>query len=241
MECPGNGLFRIHATTPFDSVVYVSSEDKRIFSERYPEMQDKIKVLKIGLDLSRYVTERAIFESSPRSVIFTGNMRYRPNRDAVMWFYKNVFVKLKEECTGIVWHVVGRDASKYIRIDDPQVIIHRSVPSVIPYVQAATLVISPLRSGTGLKNKILEAMVCRKVVVGSPLSFDGIPICNNVHAAIASSPDEYIAQVIKYLDDSAQRKHVGDNAFELIRDNFDLAYTVEGWKQVIQGGVPVVN
>lgn len=225
----------------FDSVIYVSSEDKRIFTKHYPDMESKIVVIPNGIDMENYRKVPGRSAMSFNSIIFTGNMRYEPNRLAVNWFYKNVFGILKRQCKGIMWNIVGNDASKYVRIDDAQVLIHNSVPSIIPYLQDATVVISPLQSGAGLKNKVLEAMACEKVVVGSQLSFDGIPIRNEVDAIIASNADDYVLQIKKYIDNPAKSEQVGRNAAQLIRAKFDINRTIGEWRQLIEGTKGIVE
>ena len=60
---------------------------------------------------------------------------------------------------------------------------------------SAVQLISPLNVGTGVKNKVLEAMAFSKVVIGSELSFDGIDIVDGEHAIIAKEPNNYIENI----------------------------------------------
>lgn len=221
----------------FDTVIFVSSKDKRSFSHEYPKLRSKIVAIPLSIDVEKYSKISPRASSSSKSLLYTGNMNYVPNRQAVSWFYDNVFRVVRKKCPGITWDIVGRDAGNFITINDPQVFIHSSVPSINPYVKDATMVISPLQSGAGLKIKVLEAMACGKVVIGSELSFEGINISNKKHAIIAPTAEEYISQIEKYINNQSERKLIEKNAQQLIRTDFNILNNVKKWKQVIEGSL----
>ena len=224
----------------FDHVVYVSSDDKKYFARHHPDIQDKIVVIPIGLELEnyKYEVENPVHDklTKTESMVFTGNMDYEPNQQAVTWFYNNVFVALKKRRQSLRWDIVGHRANEYFNFHDPQIRIHTSVPSIIPYLQAATIVLSPLQSGSGLKNKVIEAMACRKVVIGSNLSFHGIPFKQGEHGFIASSPEDYIAFIEKILDDAAERTRIENAAFDLVNREFAMEHIMGLWRTLIEAG-----
>jgi spore maturation protein CgeB len=94
-----------------------------------------------------------------------------------------------------------------------------------------------LQSGAGLKIKVLEAMACGKVVIGSKLSFEGINISHEKHAIVASTAEEYIPQIEKYINSQSERKLIEKNAQQLIQMDFNISNNVNKWKQVIEGNL----
>jgi|GEM_PF-6938615 len=217
----------------FDASMFVSRIDSGLFASDHPEVMTERFVIPNGIDLSDFRERASTGDESMNSIIFTGNMAYEPNRQAVMWFYRNVFGILKDEIAGITWTIAGKNCTRYIRITDHQVIIHESVPSLLPYIHKAKIVISPLLSGAGLKNKVIEAMASRRIVIGSNLSFDGIPVENHHSGIIASTPDEYVKYIKYYINNTEQRTTVENNAFSIIEDQFDLQRTIDKWRRII--------
>ena len=83
-----------------------------------------------------------------------------------------------------------------------------------------------------MKGKVLEAFACKKLVIGSKASFDGIPVENGVNAIMADTPEEYIELIARYILDVPARETVGINAFKLVKDEFDIDIVVNKWKQI---------
>lgn len=218
----------------FDKVIFVSSKDKELFEKQHPELSDRITNVPIGIELPKYSMIEPASPQLSNSIVFVGNMNYEPNRIAVNWFYKEVFLKLRKKIKGITWLIVGKDADKYITIKNPSIKIHSSVPSVERFILKSTLVISPLQGGTGLKNKVLEAMGFSKVVVGSPISFDGINIEQCIHAVIAAEPDDYISNIESLLKDSIKRKKIEREAYLFVKENFEMSIVLEKWRSLIE-------
>lgn len=218
----------------FDDVVYVSTEDKKKYIKFHPQAKNNIVVIPNGINFAREQEISVGDKNGVKSLLFVGNMGYIPNRQAVNWFYDNVFQSLKRDCEGIQFVIVGRSAAEFINIKDDKVIIHDSVPSVAPYLKKATLVISPLQSGSGLKNKVIEAMSYKKVVVGSSLSFDGIPIINGTHGIVVNTPDEYIKGIKRMVEEKDTRRRIGESGFNLVRENFDIQSITKKWQDLIE-------
>lgn len=223
----------------FDRIVYVSGVDRQQIERRCPELASHIQVIPNAVDESLF--DITAPPASPPTIAFTGNMRYEPNRQAVEWFFENVWHSLKEQCHDLVWDVVGMHAEEQIQLDHPSVKIYGSVPSLEPFIRRASVVISPLQSGAGLKNKVLEGMAAGRVVVGTSLSFDGIPIQDGIHAIIAESPEEYVSDITSLLAREGRRRRIQREARELIRRYFDIETVTNRWRSLVEGDQAVTG
>ncbi|MCC7207606.1 MAG: glycosyltransferase, partial [Anaerolineae bacterium] len=94
------------------------------------------------------------------------------------------------------------------------------VPDVRPYLESASVFVCPLRTGAGIKNKVLEAMAMGLPLVATPLSLDGIPAAAGEHALIAGTGDALAEAAARLLQDSALREHMGANNRRLIESKF---------------------
>jgi glycosyltransferase involved in cell wall biosynthesis len=85
----------------------------------------------------------------------------------------------------------------------------------------ADIFLSPIKTGTGIKTKTLEAMANGKPIIGFRNSFRGVPVENGKHALIADSNEEFARLLEKLVEDSALRRRLGEAARNFIRDNFN--------------------
>jgi glycosyltransferase involved in cell wall biosynthesis len=99
-------------------------------------------------------------------VIFTGNMRYPPNRDAAEWLISEIAPELRRRRHDVRIVVAGRDAVTLA--SDGTVEVLSDVPDIGALLQRSAVAVAPLRSGTGTPNKVLEAAAAGAAVVATP-------------------------------------------------------------------------
>ncbi len=152
--------------------VFVSEVDARYAQGLHSDLQ--AAWIPNGVDTDYFRPLQS--ESEIHSLVFTGNMDYAPNADAALFFLDQVFPRLRQIHKQIRLYIVGRNPvpklTKYHNGEN--IIITGFVEDVREYIDKSALFISPLRFGSGMKNKILEAMAMEKPVVASPVSRDGI-------------------------------------------------------------------
>jgi hypothetical protein len=85
----------------------------------------------------------------------------------------------------------------------------------------ADIFLSPIKTGTGIKTKTLEAMANGKPIIGFRNSFRGVPVENGKHALVADSNEEFALLFEKLVTDPALRLSLGKAAREFINENFN--------------------
>jgi glycosyltransferase involved in cell wall biosynthesis len=106
-------------------------------------------------------------QTPPRDidVIFTGNMDYPPNRDAARWLVDAIVPELRQLRPDVRVMVAGRFAD---RLSLAGVELASDVPDMSALLRRARIAIVPLRSGTGVPNKLLEAAAMGAAIVATP-------------------------------------------------------------------------
>jgi glycosyltransferase involved in cell wall biosynthesis len=156
----------------------------------------------------------------PPRVAFTGTLGYPPNRDALLYLCRDIVPALAREHPDLRVDVVGPGASAELVAacgSAPRVRFHGFVPDVFAVLRRATVFACPMRLGTGVKVKLLEAMACGLPAVATPVAVEGLPEARDGwNLLVASSPDAFVAGVSRLLRDEALRRRLGQRARETL-------------------------
>jgi sugar transferase (PEP-CTERM/EpsH1 system associated) len=137
-------------------------------------------------------------------LLFTGQMDYRPNIEAVCAFARNVLPHLP----GARFVVAGRRPSpEVVALSAQGVTVTGEVPDIRSWLAAADIVVAPLEIARGIQNKVLESMAMAKPVVASPAAFEGIEAEPGRDLVLASA-DEQAAAIRHLLDHPAKAREI---------------------------------
>jgi len=210
----------------FDQLVISSPIDRSAIGEH-----ENLHVVANGVDLAAHplvTTER-----EPNGIVFSGTMWYFPNVDAAQWFVSDVLPLVRRELPDATLTIVGaRPVPAVMRLADvPGVRVTGRVPSVHEYVARAAVAVAPMRSGSGIQFKIIEAMATGTPVVATPTATVGLRAVTERDLLVGEGAQGFAAQVVRLLRDAALRRRLASNALELVRD----VYTWERTVDVLEG------
>lgn len=145
------------------------------------------------------------------ALVFHGTMRYYSNVDAAVWFAREPFPRLRERHPGLQLYLVGRNPVPEVRaLEGPGVVVTGAVDDVIPYLRRVQVGVYPLRAGTGIKFKVIEALACGLPCVLSPTALQGFDqVRAPEHVLVASDADAWVEQVDRLLRDADLRERLG--------------------------------
>lgn len=143
--------------------------------------------------------------------VFTGQMDYRPNIDAVRWFASDILPRIREHHAQARFAIVGRAPADEVRALEalPGVIVTGEVPDVRPWLAAADAVVAPLLLARGVQNKLLEAMAMARPVVASAAAATGIDAAPGEHLLVADGAGAMADAVVRLFDDPAAAAAMG--------------------------------
>lgn len=144
-------------------------------------------------------------------IVFTGQMDYRPNIEAVSDFAINVLPAIRAVRPDARFAIVGRAPTAAVQAlgSRPGVIVTGAVPDIRSWLAAATLVVAPLRIARGIQNKVLEAMAMARPVLVSSAAATGIDARDGTHFRVASSAAEEARIAIELLADPVRMASLG--------------------------------
>jgi polysaccharide biosynthesis protein PslH len=144
-------------------------------------------------------------------IVFTGQMDYRPNIEAVADFAKNAFPAIRAAHPETSFAIVGRNPTQAV-VDLsalPGVMVTGPVDDVRTWLAGADIVVAPLRIARGIQNKVLEAMAMAKPVVVSTAAAEGIDAQDGTHFRVAASVEQEAEICTALLHDLPARQTLG--------------------------------
>lgn len=170
-----------------------------------------------GVDVEHFSFSRE--NRDPHTLVFSGNMGYFPNVNAVLWFAREVLPRIKAEIPSVTLEVVGTSPTRDVRAlaeDNPAISVTGFVDDVRVALRRASVGVVPMRAGTGMQNKVVEAMSCGTPLVATPFALGGIEAVDGRHLLVAQDAASFAAQTIRLLRDAPLRDAIARNARMLV-------------------------
>ena len=214
-------VFEAEVSARADTSLFVSEAEAALFRRRTG--LPSIAALANGID-SDFFDPAASFPRLTREergegplLLFTGQMDYRPNVDAVRWFAGEVLPLLP----GARFVIAGRNpAPEVTALAGPRVTVTGSVKDMRSWLAAADIVVAPLRIARGVQNKVLEAMAMARPVVASSAAFEGIEAEGGRHLLVEDGADAMAQAITSILGDPARAAELGRAARDLVATTY---------------------
>jgi polysaccharide biosynthesis protein PslH len=197
----------------------VLSEDDRAEVARYLGSA-RVHVLPNGVDVAHYEFRRT---GQPGRIVFTGNFSWAPNVDAARRFATAIFPLIKREWPAAEFVIAGAAPVPAVQALGaiPGVRVTGTVADLRPNIWSATVYVSPLSAGFGVKNKILEAMALGTPIVATSRSLSGLAdVVPGAHLLHADSDEQIAAAVQRLLNEPALADHLAGNARRLVEQRY---------------------
>ena len=189
-----------HAGRWADINLFVSEAEAALFRKRAGLSAHHVRPLDNGIDTARF--DPAGFprvDGAEPMIVFTGQMDYRPNVDAVDYFARRTFPAIRAKHPSALFAIVGRNPTPTVAAlaKLKNVMVTGEVPDIRPWLAASSVVVAPLEIARGVQNKVLEAMAMARPVVASPAAFEGIDAAPGEHLLVAHGYD--MANAVSHL------------------------------------------
>lgn len=187
----------------FEAITTVSEEDRQALIEAIGAPRE-MTVIPIAVDAEAEQPIPRVPNS--RGIISLATMMWPPNIDGVIWFAREIYPLIKQQIDGTHFFVVGQRPVAEVRAlpeDDATIEVTGYVPNPTPYIANSACLIVPLRSGGGMRVKILEALARDIPIVSTTIGCEGIDLTPGEHLLVADTPPEFAAAVVRLIQDPA--------------------------------------
>ena len=189
------------------------------FLGRMNRRPDKAFVVYNGIDA--WTTPEYGDSREPGRLIFTGNMSFPPNYDAAIWFIDRVLPRLRAARSDIRFVVAGQNpVEELMRRVSPHVEVLGYCPDLQAEIARSQLFVAPMVSGSGFKNKVLEALETGTYVACTRIGAEFLPERLKEKLLVSGSAKEMAGQILSYLDKPSEFAPRLREAHEIVRDQF---------------------
>jgi sugar transferase (PEP-CTERM/EpsH1 system associated) len=217
----------------FDHSVIISAQDREYI---YHPWRDRIAVIPNGVDSEHFTPRHG---RQDHDIVFTGNMNYPPNIDSALYLAQQILPLVRRTRPNTTLLISGVAPSQSVRDlgrTDPLIHVSGWVKDIRDSYASARLFVAPMQIGTGLQNKLLEAMAMRIPCITSTLANNAVGARPGDAILVGNSPEEYAAHILHLLDDPAERARIAENGYQFIRSQFDWDKAAEKLDRMISQG-----
>ena len=165
----------------------------------------------------------ATLTREPR-LLFLGGLHWPPNADALATFVRDMWPRVRAGRPDATLTSVGRDDNALAAECRAAPGVHLTgwVPDIDPFVQASRMLVVPMRAGSGMRVKILDAMARGLPVVSTSVGCEGIAVVSGEHLLVADSAEAFAAAVLRVIADDDLAAALARQARALVLARYDV-------------------
>jgi sugar transferase (PEP-CTERM/EpsH1 system associated) len=206
----------------FENHTIISKQDRDLLWHQH---RKKIEIIPNGIDTKFFHPEN---KEKEFDILFTGNMSYIPNVDSVEYLIEEILPIIKKELPDVKVLIAGASpVKKIINMASESVTVTGWLEDIREAYWKSKVFVAPLRLGSGLQNKLLEAMATQKPCVTSPLANNALGAIDNKSILVAGNAKEFADKIIYLLKNQSKAENIGVNGYNYVIKNFNWKGTTE--------------
>ena len=221
-----------NACSIFDRLTVISEIDSRAIPQRKDTVID---IVRNGVDFDYF---HSMDKPKCSDVVFCGNMQYKPNIDAARYLVNDIMplVWTTHPTARVV--IAGATPTAAVRqLASKRVEVTGSVDDIRDYYAQSRVFVAPMRIGSGLQNKLLEAMSMRVPCVTTPLANASIGAVDGTHILIGDNAAKIAQSITRLLDDEVFASSMADKAFDFVKGSFSWAVSGAELQSVLRQAI----
>jgi glycosyltransferase involved in cell wall biosynthesis len=210
----------------FDAVVSITEEDNHFISTQ------NFKGLQCAIPAGIEIKENKDCKLDYHSIYHIGSMEWMPNQEAMAWFHNGIWPKVTSKNKDVKFYMAGKNmAETYNAWNTDQFIVAGEVKDQEAFKSNKSILVVPLKSGSGIRIKTIEAMLAKKAIVTTSQGALGLPIKHLEHCLIADDSEQFAQAIISLTKDLDLRNKIAENGYHLALQNFSNQAVSMRWEE----------
>jgi glycosyltransferase involved in cell wall biosynthesis len=223
------------AVTNVDRQNFLSANDE-LFSVNPNSLSEKVSVFPITVDTT--ILKPLVRQTGSLNILTLGSLHYPPNADGIRWFANEVFPMVRKQVPAASLTIVGKNPPPdLIRLasDNPEYIfVTGYVPHLDPYYERSSVVVVPVRAGSGMRVRILETFALGMPTVTTTVGLEGIDAIPGEDVLVADTADEFASAVIQLLLDPELQEKLAHRGRCLAESRYDVHVALKAIDHVFE-------
>lgn len=198
----------------FSRIFTISIIEKNLLQKKYQRI--KLDVLPPGIKL---ISPKNTKNKASFTILYIGNLCWYPNKDGMKWFLEKIYPLIQDK-TFVNLLVIGKLPKGDIFTNSNGVKFLGFVKDINPYMKNAQVFIAPIRYGTGIRIKILDAISYGLPIVTTTEGANGLDVKNGKELLIAKDEKEFADKTIELLGNDTLQKKLVKNAYRFLKTNY---------------------
>lgn len=199
----------------FDAATIISEQDREQLSF---EGKEQVRIVRNGVQMERFSPSDA---PKTEDVLFAGNMGYPPNIEAGLLLANEVMPLVWDSLPNARLMLAGARPSYQVRqLENDRITVTGWVDDMRDCYAKARVFVAPMFIGTGLQNKLLEAMAMRLPCITTPLANNALGAEPGKEVLIAETEAEFASAILLLLHDASRAKELAENGHRFVSERF---------------------
>lgn len=213
----------------FDHKTIISAPDRDLIP--HPKKMD-IEIIPNGVDQGYF---KPIDREKSHDIVFTGNMGYPPNVDAAEFLAKQIFPIVRKRLPEASLLIAGANPHPRVQaLHSSHIRVTGWVEDIRECYAASKVFIAPMRIGTGLQNKLLEAMSMKLPCVTSPLANKALGAAENEEILVGKTETEYAEHLVRILEDPSYAETIASKGHDFVIRTFNWENSTQKLESLFQ-------
>lgn len=221
--------YELSALRDFLKIICMTEHDKSLILSMTDKSANDVFPIPTCVN-TEYFKPRGLAKYEYPALIFTGDFRWAPTRDGLVWLLKKVLPKIVTKVPDVKLYVIGAykqtDYKKFVR---KNVIFSGSLDDVRPYLEQSWLFVNPLRVAAGIRTKLLHALSMGLCAVSTTIGFEGLDDALKNFVWCEDSSDEFANRCVELLNDRNLLLEKGVQARQAVTELYGLEKFKSSW------------
>ncbi|NOY15046.1 MAG: glycosyltransferase [bacterium] len=205
-----------------DKLVTVSQEDQTFIKKTTG--RPGIDIVPNGVDFDQFkqVFTHNITRKKTKNVIFLGNFKWLPNKEAVHFLTTSVWPLIVKKLPSANLFIIGRNPTQQVlSYNNPALNIKviGEVDDIKPIFQQTDLLLVPILNGRGTKYKVLESVAAGIPVIGTPLAVEGLPLQHQTDVLISRQANKLADYAHQLLTNPTKANLLAQHALKRLKNH----------------------
>jgi sugar transferase (PEP-CTERM/EpsH1 system associated) len=213
----------------FNNKTIISIPDRNLIP--HPN-REEIQVIPNGVDhdfFSPRETEKSC------DLVFTGNMAYPPNVDAAEFLVNEIMPLVWKKHQNVQVTIAGASPDRRVSaLEGNNVRVTGWMDDIRDAYASSKVFIAPMRIGTGLQNKLLEAMSMKIPSITTPLANEALQAQDKKEILIGQSAGDLAGHIIRLLEDDVLYRKISENGYHFVKDSYSWSEATAKLNNIIQ-------